>query len=134
MLHWLEDAAPDEMLLFHYTKEDKLRNILRGGELWLSPYAFTNDPRETKEWVADVITDASAGDRDTQRLADEVRSQADTILRGGARLACFTLDRPPTADAEPSSKFHRGWGRARMWLQYAGDHTGACLVFARDVS
>jgi hypothetical protein len=133
MGHWLTESEPDEMLLFHYTKQQTFWNIIRGGELWLSPYASTNDPRETKEWVAEVILDVRDKDGSAQRIADEVRSLADTILRGGARLACFTLDRTMTADAEPDSMFHRGWGRARMWLQYAEDHAGACFVFQRDV-
>jgi hypothetical protein len=133
MSHWLTESEPDEMLLFHYTKPKTFWSIVEGGEMWLSPYASTNDPRETKEWVAEVIMDVTDQDGEAQRIAADVRSLADSVLRGGARLACFTLDRHMTADAQPHSHFHRGWGRARMWLQYAGDHTGACLAFTRDV-
>ena len=53
--HWLSDDEPDDNLLFHYTRERKVRNILLTQVLRLSPYAFTNDPRETKEWIAETI-------------------------------------------------------------------------------
>ena len=56
----------------------------------------------------------------------------DRYLRRGARLACFTLDRPRSGDATPGTLFHRGWARARMWEQYADHHSGACLVFKRQ--
>lgn len=128
----LTASEPDEFLLFHYTKFKTLLKILNSGEMRLSPYASTNDPRETKEWIAEVIADATKSGDDALLIADEVRRLADPILRGGARLACFTLDRKAGFAADAGALFHRGWARARMWSQYAENHRGACLVFQRD--
>src|SRR5687767_14349603 len=112
MIDLLTGSEPNETLLFHYTKRETLWKILEGGELQLSPYASTNDPRETKEWVAEVIHEARDTDKTTAQVADEIRNLADSVLRGGARLACFTLDREMLEGAEVDSLFHRGWGRA----------------------
>jgi hypothetical protein len=133
MNHWLADDGRDPMLLFHYTRAETLDKILDGGRLRLSTYASTNDPRETKEWVAEVVLAAELERPDLLVEAQEARRMADRILRRGARLACFTLDRAPAPGAEIGSLFHRGWARSRMWSQYAEEHSGACLVFRRDV-
>lgn len=130
--HWLADGEPDEMLVFHYTKLETAEKILTTGRLRLGPYTSTNDPRETKEWVAEMTLAAGGVSEETLHEADVAGEKADQLLRRGARLACFTLDRSPRTEAAPGSLFHRGWARANMWAHYADRHRGACLVFRRD--
>ncbi len=50
-------------------------------------------------------------------------------LKANARVACFSLDTPPLSGYHLSDIFKRGFCKPRMWAQYAGRHTGACLVF-----
>jgi hypothetical protein len=137
-LHWLQFQEVDDDLLFHYTRPDTLAGILGSWMLWLGPYAKTNDPREQKEWKAGFLMPAPGGRRPEERFlaffdnnADRVCQVTDRVLRRGARLACFAVDRPALPDATAGTLFHRGWARARMWQQYADEHRGACLVFNR---
>lgn len=128
LLDRLVSEAPEQWLLFHYTSLENLWNILASGEIWLKPYAKTNDPRETKEWVAEVRVEAGASD-ETRRLAKEIPQRFDHLLHGGARLVCFSRDRARGDDAAPDSLFHRGWAIAPMWHHYGSGHKGACFVF-----
>lgn len=127
---WLRSGQVEPLrYLYHYTTATRAAEILDSEELWLGPYSKTNDPRESKEWVPKIswVSDSLP----TGRLLDQtyaVQQDTDRLLRRGARLGCFGLDRDPASGAE-GFLFHRGWARARMWDQYAGKHTGACLVF-----
>lgn len=131
--HWLKDADPDEMVLYHYTSAQSLGRIIDGGALKYSPYSMMNDPREAKEWVAEVIVAAGGVSTDALQEADAAGARVDVLLRRGARLASFTLDRHPRPEAPPAALFHKGWARANMWAAYGGSHTGACLVFDRQL-
>ncbi len=132
-IDWLTELDPTPgRLLYHYTTADTLAKILGNATLRLSPYANTNDPRESKEWYPRIILSAGGISPDTLATASEARQRSDRLLRRGARVACFTVDGSHHADAEAGSLFHRGWARARMWDQYASRHSGACLVFDRD--
>jgi len=135
-LHPLQEQKTSDDLLFHYASGEKLGMILKSETLWLSPYAETNDPRENREWVAQ-FTLPSTGGRPPEKylgvneeVARDAHAATDRLLRRGARLACFTKDRPKSEGAAQGALFHRGWARARMWEQYADHHMGACLVFS----
>lgn len=137
-LHPLEREGPTGDLLYHYTKASTLAKILDSGCIHLGPYSRTNDPREQQEWHP-LFTMPTGRGRPPERYlrrSEEEEKEAfqatDHYLRRGARLACFSTDRPPSANAEPGTSFHRGWARARMWEQYGDHHVGACLVFDRQ--
>jgi uncharacterized protein (DUF2132 family) len=129
--HWLADVQPDDLVLYHYTSATTLRSILETRTMRFSPYTKTNDPREYKEWIADVLLAGEDNDPTTPADADSARRQADILLRRGARLACFTVDRSAVAESSTGMLFHKGWARANMWAQYAQQHSGACLAFDR---
>jgi hypothetical protein len=137
-LHPLQRQEVNEELLYHYTSATTLAKILDSGQIRLGPYARTNDPREQKEWIPRFTMPTGPGrppERYLSSTPEEVEAAfraTDRYLRRGARLACFTLDRPRADDATAGTLFHRGWARARMWEQYAAHHAGACLVFDRQ--
>ena len=120
------DLDPGERYLYHYTSAESLARILDAGTLRLGPYANTNDPRENREWFPSMSMgpdfDEVATGFDFFRMGRDVGS----ALRRRASLACLTMDRTPTGFG---SSFGRGWGRPRMWSQYADAHRGACLIF-----
>lgn len=118
-------AAPGRYL-YHYTRPDTLALILDSGRIRLGSYAETNDPRERKQWLASLTADTFDDLQDGESL--ELVMQIDRWIRRGVRLSCFTVDYPEPPDWA-GGNFHSGWARARMWHQYAGDHTGAVLVF-----
>jgi hypothetical protein len=119
------DAEPGRYL-YHYTRPHTLALILDSGRLRLGSYAGTNDPRERKEWLSALTADTFDDLQEGEFL--ELVRQIDRWIRRGVRLGCFTVDYPEPPDWA-GGNFHRGWARARMWHQYAGDHTGAVLVF-----
>ena len=136
--HPLQQWEVTEDLLYHYTSASTLAKILDSGNLHLGPYSHTNDPREYKEWVP-MFTMPSGPSRPAERYLHVTEEENKTIeeitdrfLRRGARLACFSTDRPPPKGPYAGTFFHRGWARARMWEQYGGHHTGACLVFSTE--
>ena len=122
-LNRLQDQEVTEDLLYHYTSADTVAKILDSGTVRLGPYTRTNDPREQKEWIP-LFTMPSGPGRPPERYLSSSEEEyeaaqraTDRYLRRGARLACFTLDRPRSGDATPGTLFHRGWARARMWEQ-----------------
>jgi len=119
------DGEPGRYL-YHYTRSDTLALILDSGQLRLGSYAGTNDPRERKEWLSALTADSFEDLHDGEFF--ELVRQIDRWIRRGVRLSCFTVDYPEPPDWA-GGNFHSGWARARMWHQYAGDHTGAVLVF-----
>jgi Protein of unknown function (DUF2971) len=137
-LHFLQDQEVDDQKLYHYTSPSTLDAILENRTIRLGPYSQTNDPRETKEWVPLFMMPDGPGRPAERYLTNSLESSkeaalaTDHYLRRGARVACFTLDRQRASNATAGTLFHRGWGRASLWQQYAGRHGGACLVFDRS--
>jgi hypothetical protein len=130
--HYLVDESDLDLdggtRVYSYASTEKLLGILETEQLWLSPYSTMNDPREAKAWFPDmtsVQSDPSSPDDIVRRIGDGL--SVDWLLRRGACLACFTVDRDRLTPN--TSWFHRGWARARMWDQYAEHHQGAVLVF-----
>ena len=121
---------PGEEYLYHYTRSETLAIILAGWcSLRLSPYGNSRDPREYMPWypglTAEADVDASPDNFDFLAACADL----DRHWRQRAKMACLTLDHsaPELAFESPS----RGWGRARMWEQYADRHRGAVLMFDR---
>jgi len=123
------NLRPGESYLYHYTSAATLGKILDGGQLRLGPYSQTNDPRENQKLPLAI---ARSGQESQSAGANwkELNVEVDHAMRGRAKLACLTRDRP---SAEDGVHYHRGWGRARMWDNYADRHRGACIVFNEPV-
>jgi hypothetical protein len=124
------DLDPGENYLYHYTSAATLALILDSGELRLGPYSQTRDPRENQKWMpmfsAVENEDVSSGEWDMSSLPDLL----DAAIRQRAKLACLTLDQPTTSFLSLESA--RGYGRPRMWEQYADNHRGAVLIFHHE--
>jgi hypothetical protein len=120
------ECSPSGELVCHYTKPSTARLILGAGTLRLGQMRWTNDPWETRERRfegSDSVGWSSPDD------ADEPAAAFDRRFRDLVRVACATLD----TYSKASRIVQRGFGRPRMWAQYAENHSGACLVFNRDL-
>lgn len=115
--------------LYHYTAAAKLAMILHSGRLRLGPYAGTRDPRENLQWHSSYSAPEDARERWPDWDMFAMSAQIDEEIRHRAKLTCLTLDR--RSDDPQADMFARGYGRARMWEQYADEHRGAVLVFDR---
>ena len=111
-------------LLFHYTtKESALEHILPVRQIRMGEYSKTNDPRESKEWGTFTVTAHKKIDwTDAHDGLDEIKH-----VQNCARILCLTQD--CEGDLNSAAVERRGYGLSRMWTQYAGGHTGVCLVF-----
>jgi hypothetical protein len=121
---------PGEEYLYHYTRSETLAIILSGScSLRLSPYGNSRDPREYMPWYPGFSAEADVDSSPANFDLLAVCADLDRHWRQRAKMACLTLDHsaPEVRFESPS----RGWGRARMWEQYADRHRGAVLMFDR---
>ncbi len=121
----IEGVTQANQYLYHYTRCPEV--ILKGRTLRFGMYTRTNDPKESKVWKFDLGTNqhADLGKYDMDAMGAWLSAE----LKANARVACFAMDTPPLSGNHLSDIFHRGFCKPRMWAQYAGCHTGSCLVF-----
>ena len=116
--------------LYHYTSAKvAVKQIIRSNSLKVGRYVNTNDPKEIKDWTFSV---GSNEGRDLSAYDLEQVSREMTIgLKHRTNVICFSLDRELTGD-HVQDIYNRGFCKPRMWAQYAGNHTGVCLIFDKD--
>lgn len=119
-------------LVYHYTKvETALCNILPSGKIKLGSYLNANDPREAKDWQLGVTYGGPSASEEFMQICQYTWAEMERV-QASIRLFCCTMD--PGQDPFAESPELRGFGKSRMWAQYASDedrrlHTGVCLVF-----
>ncbi len=118
-----------ERYLYHYTSASTLSLILDSGSLRLGPYSQTRDPRENREWLPTFVPIEPDELWPDDWDMFEVSKTLNQTIRQRAKLICFTLDRETAAIRRALGE---GYGRARMWEQYADLHRGAVLVLERE--
>ncbi len=91
----------------------------------MSPYSRMRDPLENRE-LAFFLDPSEPAPDDEQFLAD--LSWHIERVRNRMFLLCLTHDAKSGYRAS-DLPFLRAWARARMWEQYAANHTGVCLAF-----
>ncbi len=121
--------------VYHYTKSRRAVRILRSGQLRMSPFIETIDPRENKDWVFSV------GAQQPQEFAgvsiDEteevMRDSATKLAKNRCKLLCFTEDdeRAVPGGIGNNTIYSRGFCHPRMWAQYADGYEGVCMIFDR---
>jgi hypothetical protein len=121
---------------YHYTKwKTASEDIIPTGKLRLSPYARMSDPLEAMAPMLAAGVSYSPTDEEaaTKLGLAHVETQEELgRLRSCAKVLSLTVDAAWAANVpEFDRRFGMGWARARMWEQYAEDHTGVCLIFAR---
>ncbi len=85
-----------------------------------------NDPRET-DWEGFQCEDFP-GDHSP---SDVFHIQATFAQKLRDRASVFFATRDDFPETERSITMLRGFGKSRMWAQYASNHSGICLVFDR---
>ena len=113
--------------IYHYTKSETATDfILKNKNLRFSAFNETNDPKETKDWL--LIPDTNEGRDLTQYTPEYLSKRLNPYFKESTRLLCFSKDQELTGNhLEDTPK--RGFCKPRMWAQYAGNHTGICLIF-----
>lgn len=119
-----------DRFLYHYTSaKTAIEHILKDRQLKLGRYINTNDPKETKTWQFSVGTNEK---RDLSGYNFTETSERFTqALKHKTNLACFSMDEALTGD-HTRDIYARGFGKSRMWAQYADNHKGVCMVFEKS--
>jgi hypothetical protein len=127
----IENLTIADKYVYHYTKAHiALDHIIKERSLRFGKYINTNDPKETKTWQFDIGTNEN---RDLGRYNMNALSEwLSRELKLKTKLVCFSTDTDPLTGDHISDIFKRGYCKPRMWAQYADNHTGICLVFARQ--
>jgi len=128
----LEEATQPPVMLgaageyfFHYTSADvAFSHILPSAKIRMSPYPQMRDPTESKDWRF-TTDNAQMGP-----VAKAVEGSLNGI-RARATLLSLAVD-AEGYQQDAVAPFGRGYARARMWEQYADNHAGVCLCFARQ--
>ncbi|MEI8096415.1 MAG: DUF2971 domain-containing protein [Spirochaetales bacterium] len=126
----LLSADKSENLVFHYTSAlCTVTELLQSGQFRMGRLKQMNDPLEFLDklrfFSGGVTFDLNESRRITKQLEIADRHRIERV-----RLDSFAQDR----SAGPQGRedlFHKGWAGSRMWAQYAGSHSGVCLVFDR---
>lgn len=122
-------------MVCHYTGKDKAKSILEKKQIFLSPLASCDDPRESKQWSFGFIGSE-------QRLCLENYAEVPNIfssyISNNSKLLCFCGWNDEKIDFNNNmiphyreACYRAGFARSRMWSQYGRGHTGVCLVFDR---
>jgi len=119
-------SSVDKYLYQYRSAKTLVEHILPTQSLRMGPFAFTNDPRETKDWVFGYGT--RNGPLDIEQIK-RVEQEATQTAKSKSKVICFVRDGADGVGMELNAIYERGFCRPRMWAQYAQNHTGACLVF-----
>lgn len=125
----------EDQFVYHYTCSKTLaKKILPRGKLRFSKFKNVNDPRESKDWAFIYFRQSSNSNFETQDLEKKLNH----LIKHSWRVGCFcsdvsealvTREREDRGEDIFNSAHERGHSRPRMWAQYGGDYSGACLVF-----
>jgi hypothetical protein len=124
------DLAEPERYLYHYTtREAAIGSILRASQIRFNLFRQTNDPREAKDWwFTYTSSEEFPGDAES---ATKLFVEATRLAKATTKVLCLTRDNPEAVGRTGEDEFGRGYAHPRMWAQYAGGHTGVCLMFNR---
>jgi hypothetical protein len=124
---WLVDPEPTGHGIpdyaFRYMSSEGLAATIDNRQLRMNAWTKMNDPREALQWSPTGPLAGVGGYKDW-----EMWKRLDDVLRRSACLLSMTADRERSPYADPSSLFHRGWGRAPLWAHYAANHRGVCVL------
>ena len=118
--------------LYHYTSaEAAIFEILRTGQLRLSPFESTNDLWESRPLHPSLSSHSDDEHALTTTGGDrsfDLWSEIDRNIRLHAKVACFTEDIRLTGDIlDPDVR--RGFAHLSLWAHYGRAHSGVCLRF-----
>jgi hypothetical protein len=120
-----EIREPGPWLAHYTTAATAFEHIVPKGRLRMSPYRLMRDPAENKDLLPAVAAPIAGKNPGREYFAAIEKLKEE---RNRVRLLSLTAD----VHYERSAKvFGCCWARPRLWEQYAGAHSGVCLVFER---
>ncbi len=122
--------------LFHYTTYSSALGILLSRQMRMGFLVNMNDPLEFVSHRDDgIVTHGGTNEEVFSKLNQFTNAVIEK--ERSVRLASFSVDMPDndqsnTCQENFYNNLNFGWGRSRMWAQYADNHKGVCLIFDRE--
>ena len=133
---WLTLSDMDKYI-YHYTNASTLKKyILPTQKLRFRTFEHMNDPKEYKDFPIGAFYSSSTKDD----VVDDSILFFSERLKKNWKVACFSADvdgaivskvRSDLGEDTVNARYYRGHTRPTMWAHYAGNHSGACLVFKK---
>jgi hypothetical protein len=120
-----------EKYVYHYTTISKaFEYILDTDQLRFSPLKNLNDPGEKHKYPSSIMY-SFWGEKDNKKYTlDDVKKDFNYFITNYSKVLCMTIDKKNHENSSENEKiYERGFSKSRMWEQYAGNHTGVCLIF-----
>lgn len=113
--------------LCHYTsREAFLSYILPSMQLRMSRFSNVNDPRESRQWVCNLMVPDDLMDAEWDVLA--LSRRFTEHMKSNAKLLCVSQDDPALNANRSNHMYGRAYAHPSMWDRYGGQHGGVCLM------
>lgn len=96
----------------------------------MGSYQGLKDPREAKTWPFIFYTRNS---ETNERFESSVFEEVSNYITKKTLILCCTKDDPSVKEGDHDRDIRSGYGHPRMWVQYADEHKGACLVLNQEL-
>lgn len=130
---WYLRTFDADKYVYHYTSFETAIKILYGDNLLFAPLSRTNDTAEQKSRIAYDFDSDDAFMKDKEKFEKYWLNWT-----ANSKVLCFSRDREKSAVSLEGVKVQnkmemsgRGFALPRMWAQYAGTHSGVCLIFRK---
>jgi len=132
------DNKSEGKYLYHYTSlETAVEYILPKMEMRLSPIFLVNDPIEYTTNVDMVFITSYKDYANTDLdMYNNIENELIEFKNKKVKVLCFSQDnylKLRALDNSTNLNLGRGYGKPRMWSQYANQHRGVCLVFDKEI-
>jgi len=122
--------------LYHYTtKEVLIEHILPDNQLKIGSFRYTNDPKEKKKFtpLMSIFSTPPTDIHARTKFTDKIQEMFQQVRFDEWQVLCLTMNIDLHSgitdeyEKDVSKHFSKGYSLARMWAQYASNHTGVCL-------
>jgi hypothetical protein len=120
---WSDPTNPEQWVYHYTTRDAAIGSILPTGQIRLSLFEWMSDPRESKKWL---FGGRGAGEHNLLELSDRTNE----LAKAHTKILCVSKD-TEDVPVSPNERYQRGFAHSRMWTDYAGRHSGVCLIFDR---
>lgn len=108
----------DGQMLYHYCDAAALESIVRNNQIWLCPFALSNDSQEGLAWLKPLRKLFQENMPSSEDAFDKFRAHLRTVSES---IGCYGISLSEHAD------------KLSQWRGYAADGTGFSIGFARGV-
>jgi hypothetical protein len=123
------DELVNDDYLYHFTSITSFKKIILSNQLLMNKAVKLNDPYEYGEPLTLITSNHELSKTDFE--FNFIYQKLLKIEKKKYKVVCFCKDKDGLNIGSNNHEYCKGYGRARMWSQYADNHKGVCLVFSK---